>query len=379
MTETFDCIVIGVGGFGSSALFDLARRGLRVLGIEQFGIAHDQGSSHGATRMIRKAYFEHPNYVPLLIESYAGWRDLESRAGCELMHLCGLMIAGTPGGTAVQGTRQSAREQQLPLEDVQLSDARRRFPGFRFRDDMQVVHEADAGYLEVERCVENYVGEARKLGAELLTGEAVTGWTSNGSTVSVTTSKRTYATASLVITSGAWSSRVLADLGLPLNIVRKPLFWHPVNSRAYDISNGQPAFFFELPDRDGRLREMYGFPCLDGRSLKVGEHTGGEAIDDPAAIDRTIHASDTAAVEEFLRECMPDVGTAHERHSVCMYTRTPDCHFIIDQHPLWPNVAFGAGFSGHGFKFASSLGRAIAELATEHATDLPIGFLSLDR
>lgn len=379
MTNTYDCIVIGVGGFGSAALFDLARRGLRVLGIEQFGIAHDQGSSHGETRMIRKAYFEHPSYVPLLIESYAQWRDLESRTGRDLLHLCGLLLAGAPASTAIMGARQSALEHDLPLEEIPLSDARQRFPGFRFPEGLEVLFEADAGYLEVENCVELYIREARKLGAVLRTDEAVTGWASNGQTVSVTTANGTYSAASLVITSGAWSSQLLADLGLPFTVVRKPLFWHPVESPAYDVAQGQPAFYFEVHDRNGSLREMYGFPSLDGRLVKVGEHSGGDSVDQPANVDRTIHPNDVAPIQEFLTKYMPDVSTTAERNAVCMYTRTPDCHFIVDQHPQWPNVAFGAGFSGHGFKFVSTLGRAIAELATEHSTNLPIEFFSLDR
>lgn len=379
MSKTYDCIVLGVGGFGSSTLFHLAERGLKVLGIDRFGIAHDKGSSHGETRMIRKAYFEHPNYVPLLHRSYDEWRRLESISGKQLMHLCGLMSAGEEGSAAISGIRQAAREHNLPIEELDLNEARTRFPGMRFRDNMEVVFEADAGFVEVENCVSAYVEAARNLGAELALNEPVVSWQSHGNTVRVETQSKTYEAASLVITAGAWSSQVLRDLNLPLVVLRKPVFWHQINSPAYRVEEGQPGFFYVVSNQQGETSELYGFPSVDGRTLKAGEHTGGRSVDNPLTVERGVHRHDCSPIESFLSEFMPGIERTHQRHSVCMYTSTPDGHFIIDRHPDHPNMIIGAGFSGHGFKFASGLGAAFADMTTNGATTQPVGFLSLKR
>jgi len=374
MTEIYDCIVLGVGGFGSGAAYHLARRGGRVLGLEQFGAAHDRGSSHGETRIIRKAYFEHPDYVPLLLHAYDLWRELEAESGRRLMHLCGLMLAGPPEGEAVGGARRSAELHRLPLESLTAREARARFPAFSFRDDFAAVYEADAGFLEVENCVRSHIERAEAHGAVIKTGEEAIGWESDGRTVRVRTAKETYAAKSLVVTAGAWSRKLLADLSVPLEVVRKPQFWHPVASPAYNLSSGGPAYLFELSHG-----VFYGFPSLDEKTVKVAEHTGGAPVSDPLNVDRGVSESDTEPVRRFLEEALPQVRSSPARRSVCMYTNTPDRHFIVDRHPQWSNVVVGAGFSGHGFKFTSVLGLALADLALEGTTPLPIRFLSLAR
>lgn len=379
MSRTYDCIVLGVGGFGSSTLFHLAERGLKVLGIDRFGIAHDRGSSHGETRIIRKAYFEHPNYVPLLHRSYDEWRRLESISGKKLMHLCGLMSAGEEHSAVIAGVRQAAREHNLPLEELDLNEARTRFPGMRFRDNMEVVFEANAGFVEVENCVSAYIAAACQLGAELAFNVPVIAWESTGTTVRVHTTNDTFEAASLIITAGAWTSQILSELGLPLVVRRKLMFWHRRNSSTYNIDQGHPGFFYEFSNQLGQTSEIYGIPSLDGQSLKIGDHTGGESVDDPLAVDRGVHPEDSAAIESFIPEFMPDLETSPLRHSVCMYTNTPDGHFIIDHHPDYSNVVLAAGFSGHGFKFVSGIGGALAEMAIDGTTTQPVDFLSLSR
>jgi sarcosine oxidase len=370
----YDVIVLGVGGFGSGAFYHCARRGLRVLGLERFGVAHDLGSSHGETRIIRKAYFEHPHYVPLLIRAYELWRELEAEADRSLLHLCGLMLAGPPEGEAVGGARLSARLHHLNLEDFSVHEARERFPGFQFRDEFEAVYEPEAGYLEVENCVRTHIERASAAGAELRTNETVIGWKSDGRTVRVTTDRGEYNAASLIVTAGAWASQILADLHIPFEILRKPLFWHSVSSADYDVSRGAPAYLYELPEGC-----FYGFPSLDGKILKVAEHSGGTPVANPLEVDRGIHEPDITAIRKFLKEALPGVRPEPVRHSVCMYTMTPDRHFIVDRHPEFANVAIGAGFSGHGFKFTSALGESLADLATKEETSLPIEFLSLNR
>ena len=211
MSEIFDCIVLGVGGFGSGALYHLARRGVRVLGIEQFGVAHDRGSSHGETRIIRKAYFEHPDYVPLLHRAYELWHELERETNRQLLHPVGLFIAGTPSCESVSGTILAAEQHRLPIDRLTVAEARGRFPGFRFHDDFAIVFEPQAGYLEVENCVAAHVAAAKRHGAVLRTDETVASWESDGRRVVVKTDKAEYAAASLVITAGPWASQVLND------------------------------------------------------------------------------------------------------------------------------------------------------------------------
>jgi sarcosine oxidase len=372
----YDAIVIGAGGFGSAALRELARTGLRVLGIDRFSPPHDRGSSHGQTRIIRQAYFEHADYVPLLQSAYALWREIESQAGCELMTLCGLLVTGPPEGVAVPGARHAARRHDLELHDVPRSEYASRFPGFRIPDGLEAVFEPIGGFLRVEECVRTCLKRAQDRGAELLTGTEVIRWEANHSTVSVETDRGSFEAARLILTPGSWASSLLSSIpGIPpFRIVRKVLQWHAVRSRLHDLSAGGCGYFFELPDG-----EFYGFPSLDGKRLKVGEHTGGEILTDPLTVDRSLRETDRQPVRRFLEQIMPDVDPDPVDHAVCLYTKSPDSHFVIDRHPAFPHVLFAAGFSGHGFKFTSVIGRALAELAVEGTTDLPIDFLSLER
>ncbi len=374
MPETCDCIVLGVGGIGSGALYHLARRGLDVIGIEQFGIAHDQGSSSGETRIIRKAYFEHPDYVPLLLEAYALWEALAQEHGQPLYNECGLMIAGPGDGEAIPGARLAADRHSIAIESITANAARGRFPGFTIPESFDVIYEPQAGFLHVEECVRAHIKQAQAAGARLQTDETVRGWSSDGMSVVVRTDRAEYHAASLVITAGAWSALMLNDLGVSLEVLRKPLYWFNTKSPAYDVAEGASAYYCELP-----TGSFYGFPSIDGATVKMAEHTGGQPVDDPSALDRSSLSEDEEALAQFVTQIMPDVDPAPARHAVCMYTNTPDRHFIVDAHPELPNIVMGAGFSGHGFKFASVLGRALADLAADGKTELPIGFLSVER
>lgn len=372
--QSYDCIVIGVGGFGSGALYHLARRGARVVGLEQFGIAHDRGSSHGETRIIRKAYFEHPDYVPLLHHAYELWEQLAADSGVELMNLCGLMLAGPADGEAISGARAASEEHGIAIENLTPATAEARFSGFQIPSELTVVYEADAGFLYVERCVAAHIDQAKTNGADLHTGETVREWNADARGVRVKTDRGEYAADRLVITSGAWSSGILKDFGVPLEVRRKPQFWHRVTNNDYKVSRGTPGYLFELPSG-----VFYGFPCHDGETIKVAEHSRGDAVAAPSSLDREVSARDTTLVYEFLRNHLPSADANPLRHSVCMYTMTPDGHFLVDRHPAHENVVYGAGFSGHGFKFTSVIGKTLADLAIDGNTELPVGFLSADR
>lgn len=374
MTTNFDCIVLGVGGFGSGVLYQLARRGVHALGIERFGIAHDRGSSHGETRIIRKAYVEHLDYIPLMDRAYQLWELLQSEHGQPLLHKQPLLLTGTSDSEAIEGAKLAARLHGVGIEQVSLADARRRFPGLRFPDDFEVALEPDAGYLEVENCVRAHIEQAKTNGAVLKTGETVLTWESDGRTVRVKTDRADYEAAKLVVTAGPWTAQILGELNVPLEVVRKPTFWHEVTTRDYDAAAGAPTTYFELP-----FGTFYAFPSIDGQTIKLAEHTHGDPVTDPLTVDREVRPADIEPVARFLRQSMPGIRPEPTRHSICMYTNTPDRNFIIDRHPEYENVAIGAGFSGHGFKFTTVLGEALADLVLQGKTDLPISFLAIDR
>lgn len=378
MADVFDVIVLGVGGFGSGAAYHLAQRGLRVLGLDRFGAVHDQGSSHGETRIIRKAYFEHPDYVPLLLRAYDLWADLESESQRQLFWKCGLMLAGLPDSEAVSGARLSATQHGLTIENHSASDASKRWPGFRVPDSFDVVFEPDAGLLRVEDCVRTHLDRAVAHGATLHFDEPVVSWSSTGRDVRVRTATREFVASSLVITAGPWAASVLVDLKLPLQVLRKPVLWCETTSPAYNLDASMPTFYFEMPNR-GAASTFYGFPSLDGRLLKVAQHSGGDLVADPSLVDRQLHEADVQPIANFLKACLPGVRPQPARHAMCLYTVTPDRHFVVDRHPEFPNVVIGCGFSGHGFKFTSVLGSVFADLATTGRTELPIDFLSLNR
>lgn len=374
MTRTYDAIVIGTGGVGSAALWHLARQGVHVLGLDRFPGGHDRGSSHGQSRVIRQAYFEHPDYVPLLKEAYRLWDDLEQASGKQVFHRTGLLEVGPPDGIVIPGVLTSARQHQLDIEVLTPAEARKRFPAFRIPDELAVVFECDAGYLLVEDAVRTHLSEAQRSGAELATDQVVTGWQSRPEGIEVSTEQHVYHTRKLVITAGAWGGELLAELQLPLRVVRKHLHWYASSTPDYHQQNGCPVFFFEDA---GAF--YYGFPQFDDRGLKIAEHSGGEVISDPLNDPRHVDPHDRDRVERFLRHYLPGVDRRATDHAVCFYTMTPDENFFVDRHPHDPNVVLAVGLSGHGFKFASLLGKVLSDLALEGKTRHPIDFLRLQR
>jgi len=369
-----DCIVLGVGGVGAATLYHLARRGLRVLGIDRFAPGHDRGSSHGETRVIRQAYFEHPDYVPLLRKARELWKDLEARRGESLYQECGLLQAGPANGVVVPGVLRSAREHGLAVEELSRADTQRRFPGFKLAEGMSVVFERTAGYLRVESCVRAHAEEATRAGAQIIVGEAARSWRRAGSGVEVVTDRGAHTAGALVLCPGAWAPSLLTGLGVPLEVRRKPVAWFQTSSDAYREERGGTCFLFET-----ERGVFYGFPDLPGSGLKAAEHTGGEPVLDPLTVDRSFRKDEAEVLASFLREHLPFVVPQPLRHSVCLYTMSPDEHFIIDRHPDHAAVVFAAGLSGHGFKFTSVLGAVLADFVADGATRLPVDFLSLAR
>lgn len=371
---TFDVIVLGCGAAGGGALWHLARRGLRVVGIERFAPPHARGSSHGRTRIIRQAYFEHPDYVPLVLRAYDQWAELEAASGRTLYRETGLLEIGPPTGHVVPGVLTAARQHRLAVDELACDEIERRFPGFVVPEGMSGVYERRAGFLRVEDCVRTQIDEAVRTGAVLRSDEAAVAWRVDGANVVVETDRGRYEAARLVIAAGAWAGQLLDDLGVPLVVRRKPQYWFAPRGEAYRADAGTPAFLYEMPEG-----VFYGFPVVGPEGLKCAEHSGGAVVDDPLGLRRDVDRDDLARVERFTAACLPQVSTTVNDHAPCMYTLSPDENFVLDVHPRHPQVSLVAGLSGHGFKFAPVLGEALADLATTGRSSLPIGFLSVRR
>jgi len=371
-----DVIVLGSGGMGTAACARLAARGAAVVGLDRFDVAHDRGSSHGQTRLIRQAYFEHPDYVPLLLEAYRLWQRLEEETGASLLFRSGLLLAGAETGEAVAGALHAAAIHRLPVERVTVADARRRWPAFALDDAWTVVWEPAGGYLLVEECVRAHAAIARRHGARRMSGVVVHGWRVEGTGVVVETDRGRFRADRLVITPGPWAADLLRLPGMPFVVVRKSLFWfQPISARATDFASGHfPCFAF-----DTAAGFYYGFPALDGRGVKIAEHTGGLPVTDPLGVDRTLDRAEAARVSAVAGQHLPGLTSPPVAHAVCMYTMTPDAHFCLGHHPDFPQVAIAAGLSGHGYKFASVIGDILADLVLDGRTTRPIGFLAPDR
>jgi monomeric sarcosine oxidase len=381
---SYDCIVVGCGAVGSAAAYHLARRGQRVLALDRFTPPHDRGSSHGRTRMIRQAYFEHPDYVPLVLRAYRLWEELSAAVATSdeppLFQETGLLEIGPPSGIVVPGVLSAASAHGLAVDSLTADEIHRRFPGFRVPVGMVGVFERHAGFLRVERCIAAHVGLARDLGADLRFDEPAFSWRPDGSGVEVSTTHGTYRAARLILTAGAWAGSLLTDLGIPLVVRRKPQYWFAPIAAEYALAAGCPSFLYETVDDRGQPAGVfYGFPVVGPEGLKCAEHSGGRPVADPANLDKAVDPIDLARVQNFLRTYMPGVTPTMIDHAPCMYTMSPDENFLVDRHPQHSQVAFVAGLSGHGFKFACVLGEALADLATTGETALPIEFLSCRR
>jgi len=369
----FDVVVVGLGGIGGSAAFHAAARGARVLGLDPWPIGHALGSSHGQTRLIRLAYFEHPDYVPLLLRSWDLWRDLERRSTRRLLEESGLLMAGPPDGEVITGAIRSADLHGLPIERLTAAEATARWPQFRLPAAWTAVHERRAGFLHVEACVAAHAAAAEAAGATLETGSRVLDWRCDDAGVVVLTDRGTVHADRLVLAPGPWAGGLLRLPRVPLVVLRKSLFWYRPDhdDRASWTAGAVPCFAFDAP-----TGFFYGFPALDGRGVKIAEHSGGHVVSDPLTVDRGIDGAERRRVEAINAAHLPRLGTTLADHTVCLYTMSPDRHFLVGRHPDHDRVVVAAGFSGHGFKFASVVGEALADLVVDDGTSLPIGFLS---
>ena len=373
----YDAIVAGLGGMGSATAYQLARRGKRVLGLEKFSPGHDRGSSHGRSRIIRQAYFEHPAYVPLLLRAYELWKQLERETGRELMTLTGGLMIGRREGELVAGSVRSAEEHGLPYELLDAEALEQRFPPLSPDPDTVALYEKKAGFVRPEESVMAHLDRAGASGADLRFEEPVLSWEPSGKGVRVETPEGSYEAERLVVTPGAWATQLLADLDLPLEVERQVMYWfEPEGGIEPFLPDRFPIFIWE-PD-DGNM--FYGFPAQDeDRGVKAAFFRLGGIPATPETIDREIHEEEIDLIRSYLAEYVPDLAGRCLGARACMYTNTPDQHFVISSHPEHPQVVVACGFSGHGYKFCSVVGEILADLATEGSTRHPINLFSPTR
>lgn len=373
MQHSWDVIVLGLGGMGSAAACHLAQRGARVLGLDAYPRAHAQGSSHGRSRIIRQAYFEAPEYVPLLSRAYALWRELEQASGRRLLRITGGLNVGLPQSELVAGALASARLHGLLHEYLSAAEVNARFPGFRLPDGFAAVYEPQAGVLAPEECTAAHLDLAARHGAELHHSEPARRWRADGAGVHVETDQQTYTAAHLIIAPGPWAPEVLADLALPLTVQRVVnVHFEPARPDLF-TAECFPVYLWDLPEGF-----YYGFPALPEQGIKFGRHDVDEPCT-PQTIRRDISPVEVEALQNILNRYMPGAAAAVKWALTCMYTNTPDRHFVIDRHPRHEQVTIACGFSGHGFKFASVVGEILADLALAGSTRHSIAFLSLRR
>ena len=382
----FDTIIIGLGAMGSAAAAHLARRGKRVLGIEQFALGHSRGSSHGRSRMIRMCYYEHPDYVPLLRRAYELWRECEQAAGEQILHITGGIYIGPPDSGAVNGASRAAIEHRLDHELLDRAALAGRFPQFRVPDDHRALFEPHAGYISPELAIAAHQRLAIAAGATLHDNERLLAYRADGPRIRITTSRGEYEADRIIFACGAWATRAVSDLGIQITPTRQILGWVTPRNPAPFAPGTCPVWAIDCPReaRGVRAGLYYGFPldagatADDGRGFKLARHAIGPATD-PDTNDFSPRPEDEADFRPALHAVLPDADGPLAQMRICMYENSPDGHFIIDRHPKMPNVILACGFSGHGFKFMPVIGEVLADLATDGATRHPIGFLGLAR
>lgn len=363
---TFDAIVLGVGGMGSATTYHLARRGARVLGLEQFNIGHDLGSSHGVTRIIRLAYSEGSGYVPMLRRAYTLWREIQRVAREQLLFITGGIDAGPEDGAIVRGSLQSCRDHRLRHEHLDAGALRRRFPGYRLPARLVGIYQPDAGFVLSERAIVAYVTAAQALGAEIHGLEHVRSWKVTRGRVVVTTDRGAYTARKLVITAGAWASQVVPylrrrRLALP---ERQVMIWTQPRRPDNFALGVFPIFNMEVPEGN-RMPRYYGFPVFGVPGFKFGKYHHRKELTDPSTMDRECHPRDEKLLREAIGRYFPDAAGPTLAMKTCLFTNSPDEHFVIGKHPEHERVVIAAGFSGHGFKFASVIGEILADLSLE--------------
>jgi sarcosine oxidase len=374
MKDNFDVIVAGVGGMGSSALFQMAKAGLNVCGIEQFTAGHDRGSSHGDSRIVRKAYFLDPSYVPLMHRSYEIMAEIEARRKEKLFFNVGLISAGVIGSPFHKGMEECFATHDLPHDRWNAAEVRRRYPHIHLPEDSVVYFDHTGGYANPEAVVRAQFRCAEEEGAAILTNERMLAWAATSDGVTVRTSTRTLHADKLVLTTGAWIMPELKKLGVKMVLKRKVQVWYEVTDVRPFLPDVCPVFI--LKNRQG---DFYGFPSLDNRTVKTAETSGGTELASADDQHGELLPSDHENLTRFMHATFGELAGRPVAHKECLQTFTPDQHFIIDRHPDHPRVVLCSPCSGHGFKFAPVMGELLHALAQGSEPRLDISLFKLDR
>ena len=357
----YDVAVVGLGGMGSAILAHCAGRGAKVIGLEQFGRGHALGSSSGKSRLIRKAYFEDPAYVPLLLRAYELWGELERETHSDILRITGLLMVGEENGGIIQGSRRSAKEHNLRVEHFDKGEISARYPTLQVEEGEVGIFEPDGGVLNPERATEAQLTVAAALGADMRFGVAMKSWraTRNGFEI-LLNDDTTISARVLILALGPWFKAALESLGIPVRLQRNIQAWFSPRTDTYDAARF-PAFLLE---RKGLAAPIYGFPDF-GEGIKAAFHGHGD-LTEVEHFDREIDpARDIDPLASCLEQWMPGaVGDLRDARP-CLYSLTPDEHFVIDRHPGYENLILCGGFSGHGFKFAPVVGEIVSELALD--------------
>jgi sarcosine oxidase len=370
----YDVIVVGLGAMGSAAAWHLVASGRRVLGLDRFAPPHQFGSSHGLTRIIREAYFEHPMYVPLIQRAYQLWAQLERCCGRKVFSQTGGLMIGLPDGMLVKGARRSAEQHGLPYRLLSSRDVRTEFPALVPTNEMVAVWEPRAGILFPELAIQAHLALAAKSGACLKFNCPVTRWEPQQGGVRVETAGATYTSRQLLLSAGSWVSSLLPDLNLPLSVERQVLFWFQPLSAPEQFNPARlPIFICEFAP--GRF--FYGFPDL-GDGIKVAAHHEGVGTL-PDSIKREVEENEIETMRALLKRFLPGAAGGLRSAVVCMYTNTPDEHFILDYHPAYPQVLIVSPCSGHGFKFSPVIGELAAGLLNGQSRPFDLSLFSLRR
>ena len=368
--ERFHTIVAGLGAMGSATLCHLARQGLPAAGFDRFAPPHALGSSHGESRMIREAYYENPRYVPLVRRAYELWHELSALAGEPLIHETGGVYAGPPDGELVSGMLSAAREHGIGITTLTRESATDQFPWIHFDESWRIIREPRAGFVFPEKCIAAHLKIAAGHGAKIHPNEPVTSWEARKDGVIVSTARGEYEAERLILCTGAWMIDTLHGLGIETLVERQPLFWFEPNTTS------RPSAVWALEFEHGKL--LYGFPATEA-GIKVAIHYGGVQRTTPEAIDRTLRDEDVQLLRRHANHYIPDLLGDLSRADVCMYTNTPDLHFVFDAHPQHNNVLVVSACSGHGFKFSSAIGEAAAQWSRDGAPQADMSLFTLAR
>ena len=363
-------IVLGVGSMGAAACAHLARRGATVLGLDQFEVPHDRGSHHGESRMIRQAYFEHPDYVPLLRRAYELWRELEEQSGRDVLHETGGLYLAPSDADIVAGSLRAAEEHGLPHEILSAAELEKRYPQFTVPDHFVGFFESRAGFVKPEAAIRAHVEVARAHGADIRCQQRVTSWEETEDGVKVRYGNDTHTADHLIISAGAYALPLLQDLGIPLTVTRQLAAWFRPRTPDAFTAERFPSWFLETDAPYGH----YGFPLDEQGLVKLALHKPGEETDPCKVPDATAEEEDE--FRQFLTTHIPQASGELDRIQTCRYTNSPDGHFILGKHPSHSRITLATGFSGHGYKFASVMGELLSELAMDGETKLRIDFLS---